>query len=56
VHPEKGTLIPHIASTAPFQAGGLIIWKDDQTMVRLERTGFVQREEKIEPGTIVRDR
>jgi regulation of enolase protein 1 (concanavalin A-like superfamily) len=41
VHPEKGTLIPNIASTAPFQAGGLIIWKDDQTMVRLERTGFV---------------
>jgi regulation of enolase protein 1 (concanavalin A-like superfamily) len=43
VHPEKGTLIPNIASTAPFQAGGLIIWKDDQTMVRLERAGIVSR-------------
>jgi hypothetical protein len=34
VHPEKDTLIPKIVSTAPFQAGGLLIWKDDQTMVR----------------------
>jgi len=39
LHPAKDTLIPNIVSTAPFQAGGLIIWLNDQTMVRLERAG-----------------
>ena len=47
VHPEKGTLIPNIASKAPFQAGGLIIWKNVRTMVRLERTRLPEFNKRV---------
>jgi hypothetical protein len=39
IRPEKDSLIPKTASTSPFQAASLLIWKDDKTFIRLERCG-----------------
>ena len=40
---EKDTVIPGLASAVPYQAGSLLIWQDDQNLVRLERGCMIQQ-------------
>ena len=37
IKPEKGTMIPKLASGGPFQAGSLLIWQDRDNFIRLDR-------------------
>jgi regulation of enolase protein 1 (concanavalin A-like superfamily) len=46
IQPEKGTVIPKLATSAPFQAGSLLIWQDPDNFIRLDRCGIYSPKER----------
>jgi regulation of enolase protein 1 (concanavalin A-like superfamily) len=39
IKPQKGTMVPKLASGGPFQSGCLIIWQDKDSFLRFDRSG-----------------
>jgi regulation of enolase protein 1 (concanavalin A-like superfamily) len=46
IEPNKGTMIPKLASGGPFQAGSLLIWQDPGNFIRLDRCGIYSTKER----------
>ena len=46
IQPEKGTVIPKLATSAPFQAGSLLIWQDPGNFIRIDRCGIYSPKER----------
>ena len=39
IKPQKGSMVPKLASGGPFQGGCLLIWQDENSFVRFDRCG-----------------
>jgi regulation of enolase protein 1 (concanavalin A-like superfamily) len=39
IKPQKGSMVPKLASGGPFQGGCLLIWQDDNNFLRFDRCG-----------------
>ena len=45
--PQKGTVLPGLASSVPFHAGSLLVWLDERNFVRMDRAAMFSGDRMI---------